>query len=147
MKQALKLIFTGVLLSYTPMALAADWTSITTNAAGDKFFVDKSSLQKTGEIARYWEYREFPQPNNAFLETKVEQPVHGAVIQWSVDCQNKSQRLRQLIAYDKKRAVIRKFNYGDTGSLTQPRSGSSASTVLNYVCAPPENSGSGAVQQ
>jgi hypothetical protein len=116
------------------MALAAEWVSITTNSVGDKFFVDKGSIQRKGDTVWYWEYREFPQPNNAFLEDAIDQPVYGVVINWSVNCSNNVQRLRQVTAYDKAKKVIRKFNYGDTGSLSQPKPGSSAIATLNYAC-------------
>ncbi|NJP09768.1 MAG: hypothetical protein HC866_10005 [Leptolyngbyaceae cyanobacterium RU_5_1] len=128
------LILTATLLPYSPAALAAEWVSVTTNAVGDRFFIDKSTIQRTDTTVRYWEYREFPQPNNAFLEETVDQPVHGVVLNWSADCTNKMQRLRQVTAYDKTRKVIRRFSYGETGSLAQPRSGSSSSSVLNYIC-------------
>lgn len=146
MKKALSLVLTGILLSVAPAAFAAEWVKITENSVKDRFFVDKSSIQRRGNIVWYWEYREFQQPNNAFLEEKVDQPVHGVVVNWSVDCTSKAQRLRQVTAYDKNRKVIRKFNYGETGSLAQPKSGSSASTVLNYVCAPQQAPTSNAPQ-
>lgn len=145
MKGLLQLAAAGILLACAPVASAAEWVKIAENSVKDRFFVDKSSIQRRGNFVWYWEYREFPQPNNAFLEEKITQPVHGVVVNWSVDCTSKVQRLRQLTAYDKSRKVIRKFNYGETGSLAQPKSGSSASNVLGYVCAaqPPANPSSG----
>jgi hypothetical protein len=139
MKLLPHLFLTACLLSVAPVALAAEWVSIATNAVGDKFFVDKSSILRRGEIVWFWEYREFPQPNNAFLEETVNQPVHGAVISWSLDCTSKVQRLRQVTAYNKDKKVIQRFSYGDSGSLIQPRSGSSAHKVLSYVCVPPQD--------
>lgn len=115
-------------------AVAADWESVTQNAVGDRFLVDTSSIQRKADSVFYWEYREFPQPNNAFLEETVDRPVHGVVLNWSANCSSKTQRLRQVTAYDKERKVIKRFSYGDTGALLQPKTGSSTSTVLNYVC-------------
>ncbi|MDX2231469.1 MAG: hypothetical protein NW220_17670 [Leptolyngbyaceae cyanobacterium bins.349] len=115
-------------------AIAAEWESVTQNSVGDRFLVDTSSIQRNADTVFYWEYREFPQPNNAFLEEGVDLPVHGVVLNWSANCTSKTQRLRQITAYDKDRKLIKRFSYGDEGSLVQPRSGSSASTVLNYVC-------------
>lgn len=138
MKQFLNLVIAGTLLSYAPNVMAAEWFKVTENAVKDQFFVDKSSIQRNGDTIRYWEYREFQQPNNVFLEETVNQPVHGVVMNWSVDCASKAQRLRQLTAYNKSRKVIQKFSYGDAGSLSQPKSGSSASAVLDYVCKAPE---------
>ena len=138
MKQIIHFGAIALVLAYAPVAVAAEWVNITTNAVGDKFFVDKSSIQQKSNLVQYWEYREFQQPNNAFLEEKLNQPLHGAVIQWSVDCTTRNQRLRQVTAYNKTKKVIRKFTYGDAGSLSQPRTGSSSNTVLNYVCAAQE---------
>ncbi|MCY7273264.1 MAG: hypothetical protein LH702_05835, partial [Phormidesmis sp. CAN_BIN44] len=106
------------------------------NSVNDKFFVDINSIQRNGSSVWYWEYREFPQPNNAFLDTKVDQPLHGAVIRWSVDCTTKSQRMRKVNAYTKNRKLIQKFEYGDSGMLSQPKPGSSAYAVVDYVCTP-----------
>jgi hypothetical protein len=116
-------------------SLAAEWVNITTNRVGDRFFIDQSSIQRKDDNVWFWEYREFPQPNNAFLEDAVDQPVHGVVLNWSANCTSKTQRLRQITAYAKDRSVIRKFSYGDNGSLVQPNSNSSAGTVLGYVCS------------
>lgn len=126
----------GTMLAYAPVASAVEWTKIAENSVNDKFFVDESSIQRNSSIVWYWEYREFPQANNAFLETKVDQPLHGAVIRWSVDCTNKSQRLRKVNAYTKNRKLIQKFEYGDSGTLSQPRPGSSAYAIVDYVCTP-----------
>lgn len=115
-------------------AVAADWESVTQNAVGDRFLVDTSSIQRKSDAVFYWEYREFPQPNNSFLEEAVDRPVHGAVLNWSANCTSKTKRLRQITAYDKDRQVIKRFTYGENGSLVQPRSGSSASKVLDFVC-------------
>ncbi|MER3433744.1 MAG: hypothetical protein C4288_10000 [Leptolyngbya sp. ERB_1_1] len=123
------------LLAQRPaIAQSAEWTKITENSVKDRFFVDTSSIQRDGAIAWYWEYREFPEANNALLEAKVDQPVHGAVMRWSVDCSTQSQRLRKLNAYTTNRKLIQKFEYGDTGMMLQPKAGSSTYKVMDYVC-------------
>ncbi|MDX2244749.1 MAG: hypothetical protein NW224_29085 [Leptolyngbyaceae cyanobacterium bins.302] len=131
MKQLLVVL--GVVLA--PMsAIAAEWESVTQNSVGDRFLVDSSSIQRNADTVFYWEYREFSQANNAFLEEPVNQPVHGVVLNWSANCTSKTQRLRQVTAYDKERKVIKRFSYGENGTLQQPKSGSSTSKVLTYVC-------------
>ncbi|HEY9616309.1 MAG TPA: surface-adhesin E family protein [Microcoleaceae cyanobacterium] len=134
----MKRLITGlsitIVVAYTPAAIAAEWVNVAKNSVGDSFSIDKSAIQRNGDIVRYWEFREFPQPNNAFLEETVEQPVHGVVIGWSADCTSMAQRLRQVTAYDKNRKLIQRFTYGDAGSLVQPKPGSSAYTALKYVC-------------
>jgi hypothetical protein len=143
MKAAFNLTIAGLIsaisfapgLLLTPIANAAQWTKVTENPVKDRFFVDTSTIQRDGQIVWYWEYREFPEPNNAFLEEKVEQPLYGAVIRWSADCGAKAQRLRKVNAYTKNRQLIQKFDYGNSGMLVQPKTGSSAHTVMNYVCS------------
>jgi hypothetical protein len=135
MKRFITLLVAGIVLSYTPKGWAAEWVKITENTVSDRFSVDKSSIQRNGNYVRYWEYREFPQPNNAFLSEEISQPVHSVIVLWSADCTTKLQRLRHAIAYDKNRKVLGRFNYGESGSLIQSKPGSSGNTVLNYVCA------------
>ena len=38
---------------------AAEWVKVTENAAKDSFFIDSSTIKKTGNLVTYWEYREF----------------------------------------------------------------------------------------
>jgi hypothetical protein len=134
MKFSIPLLAVAGLLVPAGAAFSADWVNVTTNTVGDRFFIDKSAIQRSEANVWFWEYREFPQPNNAFLEEPVDQAVHGVVLNWSANCTSKTQRLRQITAYTQDRKIIRKFSYGETGSLTQPKAGSSASAVLGYVC-------------
>ncbi len=138
MNRLMQWLVPGLILFQASTVLAADWVNIATNSVGDRFSVDKSSIRRNAEVIRYWEYRKFSQPNNAFLAETVEQPVYEILMNWSVDCKSQVQRLRQLTAYTKGRKVIQKFSYGDSGSLAQPKPGSSAYKVLDYVCKLPE---------
>lgn len=124
----------ALLMGNGSIAQAVEWTRITENSVKDRFFVDTSSIQRNGSIVWYWEYREFPEANNALVEAKVNQPVHGAVMRWSADCTTQSQRLRKLNAYTTNRKLIEKFDYGDTGLLLQPKTGSSTYKIMDYVC-------------
>jgi hypothetical protein len=115
-------------------AIAAQWTKVTENSVGDTFLVDASAIQAQGSNRFYWEYREFAQPNNPFIEVELSQPVEGAVVRWSINCANKSQRLLRVNAYTTNRQLIQKFTYGETGVAVQSRSGSSTAKVGEYVC-------------
>lgn len=122
-------------ISYAPLALAAgDWFEVTTNAVGDRFMVDQASIQTVDGSLRYWEYRDFQRPNNAFVEEELEAPVHGVMLYQSVDCTTGVSRLRQRIVHDRNRQELQRHNYGNDGSLSQPAAGSSAAAVLQYVC-------------
>ncbi|MEB3295424.1 MAG: surface-adhesin E family protein [Synechococcales bacterium] len=131
-----------VLLSISALGLwsapapAAEWKKITENSVKDGFFIDTESIQRKGNTVTYWEYREFPEPNNAFLENPVNEPLHGVVIRWSADCTSKTQRLRRVNAFGKERKLLQRFDYGENGTLMQPRPGSSGYEVLEYACNP-----------
>jgi hypothetical protein len=126
--------FIAVALLAPAPATATEWFKITENAAKDQFFVDRASIIRQGDRLSYWEYREFQQPNDAFLAEALKQPVYGLVMSWLVNCTNRTQQLRQVTAYAKDRTVIQKLTYDEKTSAVQPRPGSSASRVLEYVC-------------
>ncbi|MBD1823435.1 hypothetical protein H6F51_13180 [Cyanobacteria bacterium FACHB-DQ100] len=138
LSSATLLLGATILPMRSTLAQTAQWTKITENSVKDQFFVDTSSIQRNGSIVWYWEYRQFPDANNALLDVKVDQPVHGAVMRWSADCAAQSQRLRKVNAYTTNRKLIQKFDYGDTGMLLQPKAGSSTHKVMEFVCRSPE---------
>lgn len=111
-----------------------DWVEVTRNAVGDRFLVERNSIELKNGAVWYWEHRDFPQPNNAFVGVEVEQPVYSAMMYRSVDCAGGASRLRQIILRNQEREVIQRINYGDAGQLTQPQAGSSAAAVLRFVC-------------
>ncbi|MBE9030547.1 hypothetical protein IQ266_12480 [filamentous cyanobacterium LEGE 11480] len=115
-------------------AIAAKWTKVTENTVGDKFLVDVSAIQEQGNTRFYWEYREFAEPNNPFIEVELPATLEGAVVRWSINCSNKVQRLRRVNAYTSKRQLIQKFTYGQTGIAVQSRPGSSTYQVGDFVC-------------
>lgn len=115
-------------------ALAAEWTTVTENAAGDQFLVDTSAIQEQGSTRFYWEFRQFVEPNNAFIEVALDAPLQGAVVRWAVNCSDKTQRLLRINAYADQRQLIQKFTYGDTGVSVQSRPGSSTYKVGEFVC-------------
>ncbi|MBD2259052.1 surface-adhesin E family protein [Pseudanabaena sp. FACHB-2040] len=112
----------------------ANWVEVTRNAVGDRFMVERNSIELRDGIVWYWEHRDFPEPNNAFIGVELEQPVYSALLYRSVDCAGGVSRLRQIIVHGQERQVIQRINYGDAGQLTQPQAGSSAAAVLRFVC-------------
>lgn len=96
--------------------------------------VDQSSIQVNGNSVWYWQYRDFSQPNNAFVQEDISQPIYGVMLYQSVDCTSGVERLRRLTVFGQNRQVLQRFNYGDSGSLSQPQAGSSSHAVLRYVC-------------
>lgn len=135
MKLGLGLALVGSLLTYAPLAQAQpSWQEVTVNSVGDRFLVDQNSIQSRGNSIWYWEYRDFRQPNNAFVEETIQEPVYGVMLYRSVDCAAGIARARQLIVHTRERKEVQRFNYGDTGYLAEPRPGSSDAAVLDYVC-------------
>lgn len=136
MKNLLSLTLFGACLIQGTGAIAqAVWSEVAVNEVGDRFLVSNDSIQFRGDTAYFWEFRDFPQSNNAFVEEDIDQPIYGATIYRSVDCRSGVTRMRQLLVHDSERAVIEQFNYGDDGSLSQPRAGSSAAAVIQHVCS------------
>lgn len=113
---------------------AEAWVDVTVNAVGDRFLVDQNSIERSENTLRYWEYRQFQRPNNVFLDFEVEQPVYGVMLYRSVECETGVVRTRRVVVFDQERQVLQRVNYDDSGSLTQPMEGSSAATVIRYVC-------------
>jgi hypothetical protein len=128
-------IATATVLGAPTIVMAAEWTKVTENSVGDRFLIDTSAIQRKDMTVFYWEYREFVEPNNAFVEVELSQPMHGSVSRWSVDCGTKKQYIRRVNTYAKDRSLIQKFSYGDPGLLVQSRSGSSAASVADFACA------------
>lgn len=116
-----------------------NWVEVTRNAAGDRFMVARDSIEFRDGIVWYWEYRDFPQPNNAFIGVELEQPVYGAMLYRSVDCAGGVSRLRRIVVHDRERQVIQRINYDAAGQLAQPQAGSSAAAVLRFVCEQPQS--------
>ncbi|MBD3886484.1 hypothetical protein IFO70_32930 [Phormidium tenue FACHB-886] len=124
----------GLWLWSSRVKAAEEWVEVTVNAVGDRFLVDQNSIERSENTIRYWEYRQFKQANNAFLDFEVEQPVYGVMIYRSLDCTSGVERTRRLVIFDQNRQVIQRVNYDDNGGLTQPMAGSSAAAVVRYVC-------------
>lgn len=111
-----------------------DWVEVTRNAVGDRFMVERNSLEVREGAVWYWEQRDFLQPNNAFVGVELAQPVYSVLLYRSTDCVGGVSRLRRMTIYSQDRQVIQRINYGDAGPLSQPQPGSSAAAVLRFVC-------------
>jgi hypothetical protein len=66
----------------------------------------------------------------------VSKPLYGVVIRWTAYCDAKTQRLGRVNAFTTNRVLIQKFDYGEKGTLNQPRPGSSGYEVLEMACNP-----------
>jgi hypothetical protein len=115
-------------------AQAVEWTQVTENSVGDKFFIDASSIRMKADQVSFWHYRQFVEPNNPFLDVEVDEPVYGTVIRLSANCKTKTARIYRLNAYGKDRKAIKRMDYGDSGQSITVKSGSSVANVLDYAC-------------
>jgi hypothetical protein len=131
----LGLITAATALPAPSVIAAPQWTKVTENSVGDRFLIDRNAIQAQGTTRFYWEYREFVQPNNPFIEVPLSQPVEGAVVRWSINCTNKAQRLLRINAYTTDRQLIQKFTYGETGIAITTRPGSSTAKVGESACS------------
>lgn len=137
MKYLIPLAIGGAIALYPVVAQAdANWVRVITNSVGDEFMVDSNSIRVGGNRVSYWEYRNFPQPNNAFLPEEVEGSVYGVMLLQSVDCTAMGVQSQRVVVYGEGRQEINRFDYGNTTPLTQPAEGSSAHAVLQFVCNP-----------
>ena len=109
-------------------------------STGDRFMVERNSIELRDDVVWYWEHRDFPQPNDALVGVELEQPVYSATLYRSASCADGVSRLRQIIVRNEERQVIERINYGDTGQLAQPQPGSSAAAVLGFACEQAQSS-------
>jgi hypothetical protein len=116
------------------LAQEGNWVEVTTNSVGDRFMVNPTSIENRDGIVWYWEYRDFPQPNNAIVGLDVGQPVYGVMFYRSTDCTSGATRLRRVVIHSQNRQVIRRVVYNESGPLSSPAQGSSAAAVVRYVC-------------
>lgn len=124
----------GAWAQSTDQSTDVEWVEVTRNAVGDRFMVERNSIEVRDGVVWFWEHRDFPQPNNALLDMELDQPVYSALLYRSVDCVGGVSRLRQIIVNNQERQVIQRINYGSDGQLSQPQPGSSAAAVLRFVC-------------
>ena len=135
MRQWLYTVVTMGLLSYAPIASATEnWVLVTTNSVGDRFLVDENSIERNESGVRYWQYRDFQQPNNAILDFQVDQPVYGVMFYQSSNCASGTERTQRVVAFNQNREVIRRVNYEEDAALSQPVEGSSSAATLKFVC-------------
>ncbi|HEY9698506.1 MAG TPA: surface-adhesin E family protein [Trichocoleus sp.] len=131
----LSIVLMSSVIGYASAAPAAEnWVLVTTNSVGDRFLIDQNSIERNENSVRYWQYRDFQQPNNAILDFQVDRPVYGVMFYQSSDCQSGTERLWRVVAFDQNRQVIRRVNYEENGALSQPNEGSSAAAVLKFAC-------------
>lgn len=136
MKRLIPVALIGFTLVYSTLAIAAEeWVEVTVNQVGDRFSIDKNSIQRSDGKVWYWEYRAFPQPNNAFVDLQIEEPVHGVLLYQAADCAAGTEQMRRLVVFGKQRNVIQRVNYDDNGRVSKPMAGSSAETVLRFACS------------
>ncbi|MCU0526892.1 MAG: hypothetical protein MUF72_18945 [Elainella sp. Prado103] len=127
------IIFAGM-LTVAPVGMAAEaWVEVAVNSMGDRILVDQNSIQRDDNEVRYWEYQDKRQSRNLTTEVIGEQPVYGMMIYRTVDCVSGTSRMQRLVLFNADREVIRRVNY-ETAGGSQPMSGSSTASVIQYVC-------------
>lgn len=101
------------------------WQAVSTNDAGDRFFVDRNSVSKRGNIVYFRDMVIYGAPQNG---------VSGIASLKSANCATGQYRARQITTYDLNRKVQDSFTDGDRAPLYTVKPGSSLATVLQSAC-------------
>ena len=94
------LVVMSVIVSVNAYA-TSNWVYLTTSVAGWDFFIDKNSMQKSGDSITYWELVNFGQRN--------EYGNLSAKTQHTINCRTRETIMRYLMLYD---------DINNTGKLT-----------------------------
>lgn len=121
-------------IQVTAVYALENWTEVTTNPVGDRFLVYEEAIQRQIDTVRFWEYRYFEQPNNAFLPFAVDTSVYGVMLYQLGNCASGIVQTQTILVFDQTQQQIQQQDYGDRGEVTQLMPGSSAADVLDYVC-------------
>lgn len=137
MKGLLNSIVLSGFLAYSPIVLAAEnWVEVFVNPSGDRILVDQNSIQRTNGQVQYWEYRDLQAQTGTATES---QSSSGMMIYRSVDCTAQVSRIQRLVLFNQARKVVRRINYGTTGTLTQSSPGSHTEVTIRYACGHSES--------
>ncbi len=90
---------------------AETWVEYTTNR-NFRFFVDRDSIKKQGQIVWVWSYILLDKP-----ERQGSVSVASLKYYVSLDCRAKTARVRQVIAYDVNKNYVNDFEPGDRGPM------------------------------
>jgi hypothetical protein len=105
------LVGTWMVLLSVPPTRAETWVEYKTNR-NFRFFVDRDSVKKQGQIVWLWAY--------AILDTPVGNgPVKLESVKYylSLDCRARAARVRQIVAYDTHKNYLGDRDPGDQGPM------------------------------
>lgn len=105
------LIGTLTTLATAAPSRAETWVEYTTNRKF-RFFVDRDSVKKQGQIVWVWSYIVLDKPEKRGAVT-----VASAKYYLSLDCRAKAARVRQVVAYDVNKNYVGDFDPGDRGPM------------------------------
>jgi|GEM_PF-2359802 len=116
----------AAILAYPMPALADNWVNVAVGENGTNY-VDTDSIDRSGDIAWYWTYTLFPEPDEA--------GVASFAAFESTDCNRRVVRLRQIIEYDRNRKVMFSSKPGNDGPLVNINPGTPGEAIFRFVCA------------
>ncbi len=115
------------LLSISLPASAVNWVQVSESLDGsNRLYVDTDSLRQGGS-AWYWDHMVYSAPD--------EDGVKSSKAYISQDCRTGVSRVRKLVAYDSSGRVIKSFNPGDKGPLSEVTPGTIGEAEYRFVCS------------
>lgn len=129
------LYFFAVLLCSPHIACATEeWLTIPNNDPNITFSVDKSSIERQGDVIRLWEKLVYTQPktkDEASGKMVKEKKVHRLM-----NCADHTQGVITGVSYTENGRFISSVTYDEPQALSSIPPGTLAAEQLRLVCAP-----------
>jgi hypothetical protein len=109
-----------------------NWIKVSTSPDQWVWYIDKNSIQQKGGSRYFWSYGEGSKPDTDSATGKL---IYQVVRYASVECKQKSYRIRYEQRLGENSEVIRESNPGDQGSARVAAPGSVGATIVDFVCA------------
>jgi len=122
-----ELVFSGEPRQTTASA-GPNWVLVSEGTAGDKFYVDSSTIKRDGNLRRYWDYVDYAsRTSTGLLSMRSFEET---------DCREERRRTIGFTSFSEAmlQGRILRTGRGD-GSWDQIAPGTVAETVMRYVCA------------
>jgi len=112
-----KVIFILLLITFPHLIFASNWTYVTKNRSGDEFFVETTSIRRSGNEVTYWQKLNYAKRSEfGHLSSKT---------LYVVNCRTSENALTYLITYS---------DLDNNGSIT-----SSGKTNIEWTPIPPDS--------
>jgi hypothetical protein len=115
---------------------AEDWLTISTNSPNISFFIDKSSVERTGDMVQFWEKMIFAKPD--VKDEGSGKMIKEKRVQRVMDCQAHTQGVVYGAIYGEDGSFITSTSFeGAQRAMTAIPPGTVAEQEFRMVCAKP----------